>query len=85
MAGELFGRVGLGLGFGDLALFKGYAAFTLQWTLTINGVKYVRTHAVTDQELHYADTEKAMDSLAKTIYEALREDARKAGHHSKAR
>lgn len=85
MAGELFGRVGLGLGFGDLALFKGYAAFTLQWTLTINGVKYVRTHTVADQELRYADTDKAMDSLARTIYEGLRADARKAGHQTESR
>ena len=53
-AGELFGRVKTGLGFGELALYDDgefFAGFTLQWSFKAKGQRYVRTHSVTVHDL----------------------------------
>ena len=53
-AGELFGRVKKGLGFGDVALYEddsGLGDFRLQWWFNAKGQRYSAAYTVLDEEL----------------------------------
>lgn len=75
-AGELWGRVRKGLGFGDVALYQddsGLGSFRIQWWFNAKGERYSAAYTVTDEALSQT---LSIELIADDIIRRWKHDAR---------